>query len=167
MGLLLDLRRISEGRTRWDEIVHVSELGLVWAGLEFHPELQVHLDVGRIGDDLDLAIRFKGARRGACDRCLKPFEVEFQGALRAIARRQSPGHELAGQDGVLFHDGLELDLTYEVREAVLVDIPIQNLCSADCRGLCPTCGIDLATGQCDCRRDAIDPRWEALRKARP
>jgi uncharacterized protein len=68
---------------------------------------------------------------------------------------------------VIFHDGLELDLTYEVREAVLVDIPIQNLCSADCRGLCPTCGIDLATGQCDCRRDAIDPRWEALRKARP
>jgi len=167
MGFVLDLRQVTEGRSRWVETVHCSALGLAWSGLEFGPELRVQLDVGRSGNDLDLALSFAGDRRGECDRCLKPFEVAFQGSLRAIARKASPDHELAGQDGVIFHDGMVLDLTVEVREAVLVDIPIQQLCTADCRGLCPTCGIDLNTGQCDCSPDRIDPRWEALRKARP
>ena len=167
MGFVLDLRQVTEGRSRWVETVHQSALGLEWSGLEFGPELHVQLDVGRSGNDLDLALSFAGDRRGECDRCLKPFEVAFQGSLRAIARKASPDHELAGQDGVIFHDGLVLDLTVEVREAVLLDIPIQQLCTADCRGLCPTCGIDLNTGQCDCSPDRIDPRWEALRKARP
>lgn len=167
MGFVLDLRQIVEGRSRWAETVPLSQLGLEWPGLDFGPELSVQLDVGRIGNDFDLALSFAGDRRGECDRCLKPFEVAFQGTLRAIARRASPDHELAGQDGVIFHDGHTLDLTVEVREAVLVDIPIQQLCKDDCRGLCPSCGIDLNTGQCDCSSDTIDPRWEALRKARP
>lgn len=167
MGFVLDLRQLSDGRSRWVEAVRPSQLELEWPGLEFGPELRVQLDVARTGNDLDLALAFSGDRRGECDRCLQPFEVAFQGSIRAIARRASADHELAGQDGVIFHDGLTLDLTVEVREAVLVDIPIQQLCTADCRGLCPSCGIDLNTGSCDCSRDAIDPRWEALRKARP
>ena len=167
MGFVLDLRRIAEGRSRWVETVPQSQLGLEWQGLEFGPELRVQLDVGRSGNDLDLALSYSGDRHGECDRCLKPFEVAFQGSLRAIGRKASADHELAGQDGVIFHDGVVLDLTVEIREAVLVDIPIQQLCKDDCRGLCPTCGIDLNTGQCDCSPDRIDPRWEALRKARP
>jgi uncharacterized metal-binding protein YceD (DUF177 family) len=167
MGFVLDLRQLSDGRSRWVEAVKPSQLELEWPGLEFGPSIQVQLDVGRTGNDLDLALVFTGDRRGECDRCLKPFEEAFRGSIRAIARRAGPDHELAGQDGVIFHDGLTLDLTVEVREAVLVDIPIQQLCTADCRGLCPSCGIDLNTGSCDCSRDAIDPRWEALRKARP
>jgi uncharacterized protein len=166
MGFVLDLRRISEGRNRWAEAVPTSELGLEWPGLVFGPMLQVGMNVGRTGDDLDLELAFAGSRRGECDRCLAPFQIEFQGTLRAIARRASRNHELAGQDGVIFHDGLTLDLTSEVRDAVLVDIPLQKLCAADCRGLCPHCGIDLNTGQCDCRQETIDPRWEALKKAR-
>jgi len=127
MGFVLDLRQLSDGRSRWVETVKPSQLELAWPGLEFGPELRVQLDVGRTGNDLDLALAFTGDRRGECDRCLKPFEVAFKGSIRAIARRASADHELAGQDGVIFHDGLTLDLTVEVREAVLANTMLAKL----------------------------------------
>jgi uncharacterized protein len=164
MGLVLDLRRVGEGHTRLEEVIPASELRLEWAGLRFDPEVRIRLDVVRAGNDLDLGVEFEGRRSGECDRCLKPFAINFRGTLRAIGRRGAPDHELAGQDGVVFHDGLVLDLTAEVREAVIVDIPIQSLCSEGCRGLCPSCGADLNGGPCDCRHEVIDPRWAGLRK---
>ena len=164
MGLILDLRRVADGHTRLEEVVPPSELGLEWPGLRFDPEVRIRIDVARAGNDLDLGVAFEGRRSGECDRCLKPFAIDFRGTLRAIGRRGAPNHELAGQDGVIFHDGLVLDLTAEVREAVLVDIPIQNLCVEGCRGLCPSCGADLNDGPCGCSHEVIDPRWAGLRK---
>jgi uncharacterized protein len=96
---------------------------------------------------------------------LKPYQHDFSGVARALAYRMGPAHPLAGQDGVVFHDGHHLDLTGELRQAVLIDIPIRSLCSETCRGLCPTCGADREVEPCGCADDPVDPRWEALRKA--
>ncbi len=41
--------------------------------------------------------------------------------------------------------------------------PLVPLCRADCRGLCPTCGVDHNVATCDCATDEPDPRWAALR----
>jgi uncharacterized protein len=166
MGFVLDLRHLGEGVNRLSEVVSPDDLGLVWSGLSFRPEIRVQLVVGRAGEDLDIAMRYEGERQGECDRCLKPYREAFAGSLRAIARRASPHHELAGQDGVLFHDGHHLDLSAEVRESIIVDIPIQRLCTPGCLGLCPTCGADRNAGSCDCHVDRVDPRWERLREAR-
>ena len=166
MGFVLDLRRLGEGINRLSEVVSPDDLGLAWEGLAFAPGIQLQIVAARAGDDLDITVRYEGERQGECDRCLKPFREAYAGSLRAIARRSIPHHELAGQDGVLFHDGHHLDLSTEVRESIIIDIPIQRLCSPSCRGLCPSCGTDLNAGSCDCHVDRVDPRWERLREAR-
>ncbi len=60
---------------------------------------------------------------------------------------------------------LELDVTPEIREAVLLRLPSHPLCSESCPGLCPHCGRDLRDGPCDCaapdRPRSADP-WAAL-----
>ena len=58
--------------------------------------------------------------------------------------------------------GDQIDLARMIRENILLDAPIAPLCRPDCAGLCPTCGIDLNTGACDCVSATIDPRWDAL-----
>ncbi len=166
MGLVLDLNRIGEGTTRLSESLEFSELDVSWPGLVFGSRLEVAVEVARAGSDLDITLRFAGERRGECDRCLKAFSQSFTGMARALGRRASAQHPLSGQDGVVFHDGRRIDLTGEVREAVLVDIPIRTLCAEDCQGLCPICGADLNPGPCGCGVGQIDPRWEALRRAR-
>jgi uncharacterized protein len=58
----------------------------------------------------------------------------------------------------------EIDLRPAVREQWLLAVPGFVLCNEDCKGLCPTCGIDLNAGECGCpARVSADSRWDALR----
>ena len=55
------------------------------------------------------------------------------------------------------------DMTELVRDIILANQPIQNLCKDDCKGLCPVCGMNLNEGECGCDRLVIDPRLAPLR----
>jgi len=44
----------------------------------------------------------------------------------------------------------EVDVTPDLREAVLLRIPTHPICSAECRGLCPHCGTDRNRSRCAC-----------------
>jgi uncharacterized protein len=43
-----------------------------------------------------------------------------------------------------------IDLTEGIREDIMLRLPLKNLCSEDCKGLCPMCGKDLNEGPCGC-----------------
>ena len=60
----------------------------------------------------------------------------------------------------------DLDLRPAIREHWLLSVPGYAECRPDCKGLCPTCGIDLNTGSCDCTPAAAESRWDALRAIR-
>ena len=46
---------------------------------------------------------------------------------------------------------------------LLLELPLAPLCSADCEGLCATCGVNRNLTRCECVTTEIDPRWAALR----
>ena len=52
---------------------------------------------------------------------------------------------------------LEVDLTDDVREELLLAIPSCFYCSPDCKGICPMCGTNLTHGTCSCDRDTTEP----------
>lgn len=58
-------------------------------------------------------------------------------------------------------DGL-LDLVPLVREGILLELDTERLCRADCAGLCPVCGADRNSTDCDCDTTVLDERWAAL-----
>jgi uncharacterized protein len=43
-----------------------------------------------------------------------------------------------------------------------LELPLSPLCSPDCPGLCPQCGVALATAEPGHDHDLIDPRWAKL-----
>ena len=55
-----------------------------------------------------------------------------------------------------------LDLTEEVREAIIFALPGYPVCSKTCKGLCMTCGKNLNTGTCACHEAGNVNRWGAL-----
>jgi uncharacterized protein len=59
----------------------------------------------------------------------------------------------------------ELDLRQAIREQWLLDAPAYALCRPDCKGLCPACGTDLNTADCDCT-PVTQSQWDVLRKHR-
>jgi uncharacterized protein len=50
----------------------------------------------------------------------------------------------------------------EVRQSILLAIPLKALCREDCRGLCPECGADLNEDEGHSHGAEVDPRWAKL-----
>jgi uncharacterized protein len=65
--------------------------------------------------------------------------------------------------------GDEIDLLPEIAEQVALEIPLKPLCSENCKGLCPVCGIDLNFGTCNCVIEQKQSKFAALKdfKVRP
>lgn len=93
-----------------------------------------------------------------CDRCAEPFTedktVEYQCVL--AEERQSDDDE-----EIVLLDNDVVDLGEVARTAFILEMDTKNLCSPDCKGLCPGCGVDLNVEPCRCKK-AVDPRLAKL-----
>ena len=101
--------------------------------------------------------RFKTEVQFECSRCLEtltlPIEVTVDEQL-PISSYQAcvSGYEVEideAEEEPLFQNNI-FDLSEYIRQAILVQTPIQPLCSDACKGLCLTCGKNLNEGPCDC-----------------
>lgn len=47
------------------------------------------------------------------------------------------------------------DLTDDIRENLLLAMPMRIKCKEDCKGLCPRCGANLNTEKCSCEKSKV------------
>jgi len=116
-----------------------------------------------VGDIVTLA-------RLSCSRCLEPFalplELHFDLIYTSVPEGGDKGDRRVNEDSTtLAHlDGSRIDLDELLAEQIDLGLPLKPLCRADCRGLCPRCGIDLNQKSCACGADeAPDPRLNSLK----
>jgi len=104
-----------------------------------------------------------------CDRCLQPVEtpVNTDFALEYITGSEYESSGVAelteAEMSVSVFDGQGIDVDEIVKEQVLLAVPTRMLCSDDCKGICPECGTNKNTGDCNCTTNDTDPRWAALK----
>ncbi|MCV7300442.1 DUF177 domain-containing protein [Mycobacterium barrassiae] len=55
-----------------------------------------------------------------------------------------------------------VDLEQPIIDAVGLALPFAPLCTSDCIGLCPDCGVPLATAEPGHQHEKLDPRWAKL-----
>lgn len=121
------------------------------------------------GDALELALRLESVHEGIlatgevdatakaeCSRCLDPLklpvEVDFQELF---------AYSLQGEDDYIVQDE-SIDLEQVIRDAVVLNLPFQPVCSAGCLGLCPECGVKLAENPDHAHELPVDSRWSEL-----
>ncbi|MDF7806812.1 DUF177 domain-containing protein [Pontiellaceae bacterium B12219] len=60
-------------------------------------------------------------------------------------------------------DGTDsVDITDDLREEILLHVPGFPVCSEECEGVCPQCGVDLNKGSCECKKEDGPTAWSAL-----
>jgi uncharacterized metal-binding protein YceD (DUF177 family) len=97
------------------------------------------------GDDYLLRGALHGDLETPCARCLEPALVHVDVPMTTTfvpAGTEDVGGEEdedADPDLVTFKGG-EIDLSDELRDAIVLTIPFNPLCDEACRGLCPLCG---------------------------
>ena len=141
-----------------------TEPAAISLDVNFHQpvEIDVHLDKATRQTYLRAAIRSSG--RFQCDRCLNEFdqklftEYSMFYVFDEVDAVKYPDDEVT----ILAPDQVFIDPAEDVRQMVLLAVPLKLLCREDCKGLCPHCGTNWNDGTCDCERETIDPRWQSL-----
>ncbi len=160
-GMKIQVAGLSEGGHQFHFDVQATEIGL---GEEFS---DVHVDVGldKTPNQIALNVAVHTAAGFSCDRCTVPFVSPLDAAYRMhyIWNDEDAGQYDVAEVQVIPQGSTIIDITEDVRQTVLVAVPLKLLCREDCLGLCPHCGKDLNVGPCDCKPVEIDSRWEKLR----
>lgn len=92
-----------------------------------------------------------------CDLCLSAFETkldfDFNEVYSETPDENQEIWELSDKT---------IDLKPAVIANIMLNLPMQVLCSDDCKGLCPKCGHNLNDGDCGCDRGYVNPQFEKL-----
>jgi len=115
------------------------------------------VDVSRTTTGYALRLRYGIKLEGPCMRCLEAAGQELSIDAREV---DQPG----GGDDLRspYLDGDELDVKSWARDALVLALPAQIACSADCRGLCGICGANLNENPAHEHEREPDPRWAKL-----
>ena len=115
------------------------------------------LDISRTTTGYALRLRFGIRLEGPCMRCLEDAADQLSIDAREV---DQPG----GGDDLRspYLEGDELDLMSWARDALVLALPVRILCSADCRGLCSVCGVNLNDEPGHVHEREPDGRWAKL-----
>ncbi len=96
-----------------------------------------------------------------CDRCLAPIDTPVVFGFEHILVKQVNDDS---NDELVVVPNLVLDLDELASSDIILELPSKVLCKEDCKGICPTCGINLNEKSCNCTQKRVDPRLEILSK---
>lgn len=104
-----------------------------------------------------------------CCRCLEiteqVLETDFKYSFAPSENLVNEEIELSVEDlEISYYDNDIIDLNQIAFEQIVLQIPMKALCAESCKGLCPTCGINLNLTSCDCHSDFVNERLAVLKK---
>ncbi len=116
--------------------------------------LKIELKIEPTGNRVVVRGRLETVLRLECARCLEAFDypvaenvfVVYTAEESDLSQEELEAEELNQE----FFDGEEIDVWPVLQEHLVMTLPIKPLCDDDCKGLCPVCGRNKNTGQCQC-----------------
>lgn len=106
------------------------------------------------GDEFLMTANIRGTLDTACGRCLEPAKVVIDAPMTVTFVPADDDDEDVGDDAdVVGFAGNEINIADEVRDEILLAIPLKPLCSETCQGLCVVCGGNRNVVPCTCEAD--------------
>ncbi|MFN7950817.1 MAG: DUF177 domain-containing protein [bacterium] len=142
-------------------------------GLAWNAPAQAEIALHKAGRSLRIHGDARFSFTEPCARCLVEVERSTRSTidltkLLGAAPDQPRTHELREDEiDEDYLDAPEIDLDEVVLEQIVLDLPQRVLCSDSCRGLCPSCGVNLNLAACSCQPSHGDPRFAVLAKLFP
>jgi len=140
-----------------------SDLGL---DANFRHSVEIDATLEKGSRQLLLTAKVSTSGMFRCDRCTEEFEQPLTSKYMLVYMYSLDGPGADEQEDVrmITPETPSLVLTGDIRDTVMLSVPLKLLCRDDCRGLCPICGVDWNRQKCSCAREEADPRWDSLKK---
>ena len=170
--MFLSVKEMELRKIRFDETFEPGQIEFASENLEQVSPLRAEGSAELLkntGGEVRLRGRYTVEFSAPCDRCLvnarypldAGFDLFYQ-PVAAIARDEEIEID-EGEAEIGFYEGGGLELEDVLREQILLALPMQRVCSEDCKGICPVCGKNRNQSACDCNPHTVDDRWGALR----
>ena len=155
---------LSQGVHRFSFRVPAAQLSL---GDQFSQDVEVDAVLERTATEISLEGWIRTRGRFVCDRCVAEFDLPLDPSYRMLYVWD--GADTSNLDPsevqVVSPSLAVIDLSEDVRQTILLAVPLKLLCSEECRGLCPGCGVDLNKEPCRCTDAQGDHPLGGLREA--
>ncbi len=136
--------------------------------LRAYRPIRVDIELQKHPDHVKIDGKITGFLQVACHRCLADFSFALDEVidLSMVCEDEAPQQEETELEGdelrLVFFDGEVIEVDHLVAEQVFLALPFKVLCSEDCRGLCPGCGVNLNEEDCRCFRDSTSSVFRKL-----
>jgi uncharacterized protein len=146
-----------------DTVSSPSRIGLDLIGIQPGAPLDLDLRVESVSEGVLVTGTLAAPTSGECARCLATFSGQVEVTLTELFAYPDSVTDATTEEGEVGRvvDDV-VDLEQPIIDAVGLELPLSPVCRADCPGLCPDCGIPLATAEPGHHHDRIDPRWAKL-----
>ena len=137
--------------------------------------IEVDARLEAVAEGILLSAKIFAVAKGECIRCLDPVEVEIDRRIQELylyeddapkkgsrIKREQPVDDDLEVDDILYLDGVMMDLEPPIRDAIVLELPVNPLCDPECLGLCPDCGQKWSVLPQDHAHEVIDARWTGL-----
>ena len=163
-----EIRKSPERSFHYDLSENVQPISIGSEEISFAAPVKMSLDIKNAGRVLVMNGHITGDTELTCSRCLEKYRFQLDTYFEEKFCHLSDVSEVTG-DGegtgdlhVFENNRIEMDNI--ILENIVLAVPMKNVCSESCRGLCGICGANLNKNECGCRTDDIDPRFSALKK---
>lgn len=102
------------------------------------------------GESVSLKANVSATVYTRCSRCLCDVQMPLRASIEEIFTRAID----PDNPDIYPIDGSSVDIDPVVKDALLLELPMQFLCKSDCLGLCPACGKNRNEERCTCREGA-------------
>ncbi|HUW88136.1 MAG TPA: YceD family protein [Candidatus Paceibacterota bacterium] len=141
------------------------------------PGEEIHMDMRleSVTQGVLVSAQLSTIADGECMRCLESVEFDIERRIQELYRyepekahtKAQRKRASAEEDDLdlaeeLMMEGDIIDLEAPIRDAIVLSLPINPLCAADCPGLCPGCGVKWTNLPADHAHQVIDARWSGL-----
>ena len=171
--MFLSVKELELRKVRFDETFAPGKIDFTGEDLEQASPLHA-IGSAELVEESEAQVRIQGSYTvemvAQCDRCLVrarfPLNAGFDLFYRPVSEiaREEEVEIDSGETEIGFYEGGGIELEEILREQMLLALPMQRVCSEDCKGICPVCGKNRNETACDCHVQTADDRWSALRK---
>ncbi|MFC1562423.1 DUF177 domain-containing protein [candidate division KSB1 bacterium] len=162
--MIIKLRQLSEGTHVFEGTDDIESVGLDRE--IFFGNVSTKVIIDKRGQNYYIKILSNVAGNFICDRCLDEFsKVIICESKIVYTEDKSLIDSAEDEDDIKYLRPVdtEVDLSENIRQFILLSVPMKVLCSDECKGLCPRCWKNLNFDKCECRDKLQDNRWEKLK----
>ncbi len=169
--LVIDVTRLGRRpgslRTLQETVPAPRRIGIELLAIAQGAPLTLDLKLESVSEGVLVTGTVSAPTAGECARCLTPITGDVDVDITELFAYPDSETEATTEEDEVGHvvtdrDGDSIDLEQTIVDAVGLVLPFSPLCRDDCPGLCPECGVPLATAGADHNHDVIDPRWAKL-----